>query len=59
MQANPVLHKPSKAGLIERIETWFYRREQRALERYLATSADASQLETRMRNLDRFARSDY
>jgi hypothetical protein len=50
MQASP--------GLLERLDAWLYLRRQRALEQYLATSVDAYQLETRMRDLDRSARCE-
>jgi hypothetical protein len=58
MHANSSLRMQASPGLIERLDAWLYLRRQRALERYLATSVDAFQLETRMRNLDRTARAD-
>jgi hypothetical protein len=58
MHANSSQRMQASTGLIERLDAWLYVRRQRALERYLATSVDAFQLETRMRDLDRTARAD-
>jgi hypothetical protein len=59
MHANSSLRMQASPGLIERLDAWLYLRRQRALERYLATSVDAFQLETRMRDLDRPPRAAY
>ena len=58
MHANATLCMQARPGLIERLDAWLYLRRPRALERYLATSVDAFQLETRMRDLDRPPRAD-
>jgi hypothetical protein len=42
-----------------RIDAWFLRREQRALEAYLAASQNVAELETRMRDIDRGAPLPY
>ena len=49
-------HTPIAArrrGPLARIDAWFERRRLRAIEAYLATSQNASELEARMRDLDR------
>lgn len=53
MKGKPVQLRPRRAGLIARIDAWFERRRQRAVEQYLATSGNLYELETRMRDLDR------
>lgn len=40
-------------GLLDRLDTWFWRMEQRAVERYLAKSQDVYDLEVRIRDLER------
>ena len=48
---------PSRAsarrGLLDRLNHWFWTREQRAVEAYLAKSQDAHDLEVRIRHLER------
>jgi hypothetical protein len=52
MLTNPTLFTAT-FGLIARIDAWFHRRRQQALETYLATSQNVFELEARMRDLDR------
>src|SRR5438552_19007162 len=44
---------PRSPGLLERIDRWFRRQEQRDRERYLAQSQDVLDLEQRIRRLER------
>ena len=59
MKSNPVKFAPARSGLIARIDAWFDRRRQRAIERYLASAENLYELETRMRNLDRSPTRPY
>jgi len=59
MKSNPVKFAPARSGLIARIDAWFDRRRQRAIEQYLASSENLYELETRMRNLDRSPTRPY
>ena len=59
MKSNPVKFAPARSGLIARIDAWFDRRRQRAIEQYLASSENLYELETRMRNLDRAPTRPY
>jgi uncharacterized protein DUF3563 len=43
-----------RTSLLERIDHWFADQRSRARERYLAESTDLCQLESRMRELDRY-----
>jgi hypothetical protein len=55
-------HKRSPAtrpGLFARIDRWFWRQRQRALEAHLAQSQDVYELERRIRDLERNAGSRY
>jgi hypothetical protein len=40
-------------GLLDRLDRWFWRQEQKARDDYLATSADVFELERRIEALDR------
>ena len=44
---------PPRRGLLERIEHWFWKREQRALEAHLSEAKDIYDLEARIRDLER------
>lgn len=46
-------------GLLDRLDTWFWRMEQRALEAQLAKSQDIYDLEARIRALERTPISRY
>lgn len=46
-------------GLLDRLDAWFWRIEQRAVERYLAKSQDVYELEARIRDLERMPMSRY
>jgi hypothetical protein len=59
MQTNSTTASPARRGLFARIDQWFERRQQRAIEAYLATSQNVAEVETRMRNLDRRAQYPY
>ena len=50
---------PPRRGLLERLDAWFWRRDQRALEAYLATSKDIYDLEAKIRDLERGALYRY
>jgi len=45
--------KTPRAGLLDRLEAWFWRQEQKEREAYLAQSRDIFELERRMEALDR------
>jgi len=59
MQTNSTTASPARRGLFARIDEWFERRQQRLIEAYLATSQNAAEIETRIRNLDRRAPYPY
>jgi hypothetical protein len=42
-----------RRGLLERLDDWFWKHEQREREAYLAASTDIYDLEARIRNLER------
>jgi hypothetical protein len=44
---------PARRGLLERLDHWFWRHEQRAMEAHLAKSTDIYDLEKRIRDLER------
>ncbi len=46
------------AYLLEKLDSWFDRNEQRRLERYLAGSPDLAEVERRLRWLDTHGYSD-
>ena len=46
--------KPPRCSLMERLDHWFSDQRTRARERYLAESSDLCQLESRMRELNRY-----
>ena len=45
--------RPARRSLLERLDHWFWRREQRELEAHLAQSKDVYDLEARIRDLER------
>ena len=45
--------EPPRRGWLDRLDRWFWEREQRAREAYLAASTDIYELEVRIRNLER------
>ena len=44
---------PPRRRLLDRLDDWFWKHEQREREAYLAASTDIYDLEARMRNLER------
>ena len=44
---------PTRRGLLERLDHWFWKQEQRATEAHLAKSTDIYDLEKRIRDLER------
>ena len=44
---------PPRRGLLERIDRWFWKRNQRALEAHLGKAKDVYDLEARIRDLER------
>jgi hypothetical protein len=44
---------PPRRGLLERIDHWFWKRSQRALEAYLGQASDVYDLEVRISDLER------
>ena len=50
VETEPATPRP---GLLDRLDTWCWRMEQRALERHLAKAQDINDLEARMRDLER------
>ncbi len=51
--ATPVAGPPQRRGMLERLDHWFWVREQRARDAYLAESRDVFELEARIRALER------
>jgi hypothetical protein len=51
--ASPSPARAARHGLLDRLEHWFWTREQRATEAYLAKSQDVFDLEARIRDLER------
>ncbi len=49
----PIDAPTRRRGLLERLDHWFWRQQQRGVEAYLAQSADVFDLEARMRALQR------
>ena len=49
----------ARRGLLERLDHWFWKQEQRAVEAYLAKSTDIYELEKRIRDLERGALHRY
>ena len=45
--------RPPKRGLLDRLDTWFWRQQQKAQEAYLAGARDVYDLERRIAALDR------
>jgi hypothetical protein len=52
--AKPRAPKAPRESLLERIDHWFSDQRTRARERYLAESSDLAELESRMRELNRY-----
>lgn len=52
--AKPRAQKAPRESLLERIDHWFSDQRTRARERYLAESSDLAELESRMRELNRY-----
>ena len=52
--ATPPAPKVPGESLLERIDHWFSDQRTRARERYLAESSDLAELESRMRELNRY-----
>jgi hypothetical protein len=50
---------PARPGILDRLDTWFWRTEQRALEEYLGKAQDIYDLEARIRGLERGATFPY
>ena len=50
---------PPRRGLLDRLDHWFWIREQRATEAYLAQSQDVHDLEARIRHLEHRALYRY
>jgi hypothetical protein len=50
---------PPRSGLLARIDAWFWRQRQRALDAYLGQSQDLFELERRIRDLERNIGSRY
>jgi hypothetical protein len=57
--ASPSPVRAARHGLLDRLEHWFWTREQRATEAYLAKSQDVFDLEVRIRDLERNDRYRY
>ena len=49
----PTASAPKSPGMLERIDRWFWKREQDAIDDYLGSSADVFELESRIRTLER------
>ncbi len=47
---------PARRSLLERLDHWFWKQEQRAIEAHLAEATDIHDLEARIRDLERGAR---
>jgi hypothetical protein len=50
----PAVAKAPHRSFLERLDGWFADQRSRARERYLAESSDLCELETRMRELNRY-----
>lgn len=46
-------HTPPRRSFLDRLDQWFWRREQRALEAHLGKAKDVYDLEARIRDLER------
>lgn len=51
--------KEPRRSLLQRLDRWFWERQQRDLERYLAQSADVHDLEARIRLIERRGLNAY
>jgi len=51
--APAVAAAPRRTGILDRLDRWFWRQEQKAREAYLAGSADVFELERRIRAMER------
>jgi hypothetical protein len=49
----PAVAAPRRTGILDRLDRWFWRQEQKAREAYLAGSADVFELERRIRAMER------
>ena len=49
----PADEKPARPGLFERIDHWFWLRNQRSLETHLGKASDVYDLEARIRDIER------
>jgi hypothetical protein len=54
--AAPIAAPAPRPGLLDRLDTWFWRIEQRALEAHLSKAVDVYDLEARIRDLERGGR---
>lgn len=59
MQVSTVLPSPKVTSLLARFDAWLEQRQRRAVEAWLATSQNVSDLESRMRDLNRGATHPY
>lgn len=50
------IDREPQRGWLDRLDHWFWKREQRAVEAYLATASDIYDLEVKIRELERGAR---
>jgi hypothetical protein len=59
--SNPPAAEPEQPhrGWLERLDHWFWKREQQEREAYLAAATDIYDLEVRIRNLERGTRSRH
>jgi hypothetical protein len=58
-EASPLPKSALRRGLLDGINHWFWKREQRAVEAYLAKSRDVFDLEARIRHLERSTPHPY
>ena len=59
VRTQPAKPKAPAAGLLDRLDHWFWRQEQRQREAYLAQASDIYDLERRMRHLERFGGNGF
>lgn len=58
-KASPAPDATPRIGLLDRLDRWYWHREQKAREAFLATSADVFELERRIVALERSGISRY